>query len=92
VGVHFSHETVQKGEAKMIKIKLLAALAVGALALPAMAQSGELTPKETAKLEVGQDTAAPKAAKAKSGGKAAKKERKKTAKQKREKPVPMPAR
>jgi len=77
----------------MIKIKLLAALAAGALALPAMAQSGELTPKETARLEVGQDTVAPKAAKAKSGDKVAKKERKKkSSKQKREKPVPMPAR
>ena len=77
----------------MIKIKLLAALAAGALALPAMAQSGELTAKETARLEVGQDTVAPKAAKAKSSDKVAKKERKKkSSKQKREKPVPMPAR
>jgi hypothetical protein len=104
VGVHFSHETVHEGEAKMIKIKLLAALAAGALALPAMAQSGELTPKETAKLEVGQDTVAPKAAKAKSDGKVTKKkERKKVAKnqdkqgakitkQKRDKPVTTPAR
>jgi hypothetical protein len=81
VGVHFPHETVHEGEAKMIKIKLLAALAAGALALPAMAQSGELTPKETAKLEVGQDTAAPRQAKAKSDGKVTKKkERKKAAK------------
>ena len=56
----------------MIKIKLLAALAAGALALPAMAQtqtpnqgapvkqgaqSGQLTPKETAKLEKAQKVA-----------------------------------
>ena len=78
----------------MIKIKLLAALAAGALALPAMAQSGELTPKETAKLEVGQDTVAPRTAKAKPDGKVTKKKerKKKSSKQKREKPVPMPAR
>jgi len=88
----------------MIKIKLLAALAAGALALPAMAQSGELTPKETAKLEVGQDTVAPRQAKAKSDGKVTKKkERKKVAKtqdkqgakvtkQKGDKPVTTPAR
>ena len=87
----------------MIKIKLLAALAAGALALPAMAQSGELTPKETAKLEVGQDKVAPREAKAKSDAKVTKKERRKGAKaqdkqsakitkQKRDKPVTMPAR
>jgi len=73
----------------MIKIKLLAALAAGALALPAMAQSGELTPKETARLEVGQDTVSPRTAKAKPDGKVTKKkERKKVAK----KPVTTPAR
>ena len=73
----------------MIKIKLLAALAAGALAFPALAQTGELTPKDTAKLEVGQDKATKEA---KPAGKVAKKERKKGAKQKRDKQVTTPAR
>jgi hypothetical protein len=43
-------------------------------------QTGQLTPKETAKLEVGQDKVMKKEAKAKSDGKVTPKERKKVAK------------
>jgi hypothetical protein len=77
VGVHFPHEQPGKGEAKMMKIKLLAAIAVAVLALPAVAQnhaeprpshgasSGELTAKDCKKFAKGQDKQGRKASKPK---------------------------
>jgi hypothetical protein len=79
VGVHFPHETVHEGEANMIKIKLLAALAAAALALPAFAQ---MQTQGAEKRQANQEARTQKSAKSGQLTPVAKKERKKAAKEK----------
>jgi hypothetical protein len=81
-GVHFPHETVHEGEAKMIKIKLLAALVAGALAFPAYAQ---MQATGVDKRQANPEARAQKGARNGQLTPVAKKERKKAAKEKQDK-------